>query len=116
MPTKSKTYKIGGSNFGYVEQFNYPLSPCYKNTVKAGWHSGGGSCGRRPVETLTNEIDSEMYGGGFFDFFLGDEKEKKKKSKGTKGTKGTKSTKSSDTDSKKKKSTSATKKKKPSKK
>ena len=71
--SKSKTYKIGGSNFGYVEQFNYPLSPCYKNTVKAGWHSGGGSCGRRPVEPLTNEVDSEMYGGGFFDFFLGDE-------------------------------------------
>ena len=113
MPTKSKTYKIGGSNFGYVEQFNYPLSPCYKNTVKAGWHSGGGSCGRRPVEPLTNEVDSEMYGGGFFDFFLGDEKETKKKSKSTKGTKGTKS---SDTQPKKKKSTSATKKKKPSKK
>jgi hypothetical protein len=110
MPTKSKTYKIGGSNFGYVEQFNYPLSPCYKNTVKAGWHSGGGSCGRRPVETLTNEIDSEMYGGGFFDFFLGDQKETKKKSKSKK------STKSSETESKKKKSTSATKKKKPSKK
>jgi len=116
MPTKSKTYKIGGSNFGYVEQFNYPLSPCYKNTVKAGWHSGGGSCGRRPVETLTNGIDSEMYGGGFFDFFLGDEKETKKKSKSTKSTKNTKSTKSSETESKKKKSTSATKKKKPSKK
>lgn len=113
MPTKSKTYKIGGSNFGYVEQFNYPLSPCYKNIVKAGWHSGGGSCGRRPVEPLTNEVDSEMYGGGFFDFFLGDEKETKKKSKSTKGTKGTKS---SDTQPKKKKSTSATKKKKPSKK
>jgi hypothetical protein len=107
MPTKSKTYKIGGSNFGYVEQFNYPLSPCYKNTVKAGWHSGGGSCGRRPVETLTNGIDSEMYGGGFFDYFFGEEKETKKKSK---------STKSSDTQPKKKKSTSATKKKKPSKK
>jgi len=116
MPTKSKTYKIGGSNFGYVEQFNYPLSPCYKNTVKAGWHSGGGSCGRRPVETLTNEFDSEMYGGGFFDFLLGKEKETKKKSKSTKDTKGTKGTKSSDTEPKKKKSTSATKKKKPSKK
>jgi hypothetical protein len=113
MPTKSKTYKIGGSNFGYVEQFNYPLSPCYKNTVKAGWHSGGGSCGRRPVETLTNEVDSEMYGGGFFDFFLSDEKETKKKSKSTKSTK---SAKSSEPESKKKKSTSATKKKKPSKK
>jgi len=44
MPTKSKTSKKGGSSFGYVEQFNYPLSSCYnsqKNQVKAGWHSGG---------------------------------------------------------------------------
>ena len=78
MPTKSS--KKGGATFGYVEQFNYPLSPCYKNTVKAGWHSGGdGSCAKKSVEGLSS--DSYMYGGGngFFDWLLVDSNNKKKK-------------------------------------
>ena len=49
--------KKGGGTFGYVEQFNYPLSPCYneqKNQVKAGWHSGGnGSCSKKIVENMS---------------------------------------------------------------
>ena len=83
MPTKSS--KKGGATFGYVDQFNYPLSPCYKNTVKAGWHSGGdGSCAKKSVEGLT--YDSQMSGGsGIFDWLFGDsEKKKPKKSKSTK--------------------------------
>jgi hypothetical protein len=119
MATKSKSSKKGGATFGYVEQFNYPLSPCYKNQVKAGWHSGGdGSCTKKSVEGLTTE--SNMNGGSFFDFLLSDSEKKKtkKKSKTTKTTKPTKTTKTTKTTSekKKKKTTSATKKKKPSKK
>ena len=105
--------KKGGATFGYVEQFNYPLSPCYKNQAKAGWHSGGdGSCAKRAVEGLTSE--NEISGGGFFDWLMG--KEDKKKTTSTSGKK--KKTKSSSTtDKKKKKSSSATaSKKKPSKK
>jgi len=105
--------KKGGATFGYVEQFNYPLSPCYKNQAKAGWHSGGnGSCAKKTVEGLTSE--NEISGGGFFDWIMG--KEDKKKSTSTSGKK-KKSTSSSTTDKKKKKSSSATaSKKKPSKK
>ena len=113
MPTKSKSSKKGGATFGYVEQFNYPLSPCYKNQAKAGWHSGGdGSCAKRAVEGLTSE--NEISGGGFFDWLMGKEDKKKTTSTSSKKKK-TKS--SSTTDKKKKKSSSATaSKKKPSKK
>jgi len=42
MPRKSS--KKGGA-FAYTDQFNYPLSPCYKNgkveIPKVGWHAGG---------------------------------------------------------------------------
>ena len=99
--------KKGGATFGYVEQFNYPLSPCYKNQAKAGWHSGGdGSCAKKTVE-------NEISGGGFFDWIMG--KGDKKKSTSTSGKK-KKSTTSSTTDKKKKKSSSTGAKKKPSKK
>jgi hypothetical protein len=112
MPTKSKSSKKGGATFGYVEQFNYPLSPCYKNQAKAGWHSGGdGSCAKKTVEGLTPS-ENEISGGGFFDWIMG--KEDKKKSTSTSGKK-KKSTSSSTTD-KKKKSSSTGAKKKPSKK
>jgi len=112
MPTKSKSSKKGGATFGYVEQFNYPLSPCYKNQTKAGWHSGGdGSCAKKAVEGLTSE--NEISGGGFFDWIMG--KGDKKKSTSTSGKK-KKSTTSSTTDKKKKKSSSTGAKKKPSKK
>ena len=100
--------KKGGATFGYVEQFNYPLSPCYKNQAKAGWHSDGdGSCAKKAVEGLT--------GGGFFDWIMG--KGDKKKSTSTSGKK-KKSTSRSTTDKKKKKKSSSTtaSKKKPSKK
>ena len=105
MPTKSKSSKKGGATFGYVEQFNYPLSPCYneqKNQVKAGWHSGGnGSCSSKQVEDKTT--DFEMNGGkGFFDWLLGNGD--KKKSTSSTSSKKKKST--SSTSSKKKKSTS----------
>jgi hypothetical protein len=105
--------KKGGATFGYVEQFNYPLSPCYKNQAKAGWHSGGdGSCVKKTVEGLTSE--NEISGGGFFDWIMG--KGEKKKSTSTSGKK-KKSTSSSTTDKKKKKKSSSTgAKKKPSKK
>ena len=111
MSAKSKSSKKGGATFGYVEQFNYPLSPCYKNQAKAGWHSGGdGSCAKKPVE-------NEISGGGFFDWIMG--KGDKKKSTGTSGKKKKSSTSSSSatTDKKKKKSSSTgSTKKKPSKK
>lgn len=106
--------KKGGATFGYVEQFNYPLSPCYKNQTKAGWHSGGnGSCAKKAVEGLTSE--NEISGGGFFDWIMG--KGEKKKSTSTSGKK-KKSTTSSTTDKKKNKKSSSTtaSKKKPSKK
>jgi hypothetical protein len=104
--------KTGGATFGYVEQFNYPLSPCYKNQAKAGWHSGGNSsCAKKTVESLTSE--NEISGGGFFDWIMG--KGDKKKSTSTSGKK-KKSTSSSTTDKKKKKSSSTAAKKKPSKK
>jgi hypothetical protein len=104
--------KKGGATFGYVEQFNYPLSPCYKNQEKAGWHSGGnGSCAKKAVEGLT--FENEISGGGFFDWLMG--KGDKKKSTSTSGKK--KKSTSTTTDKKKKKSSSATAaKKKPSKK
>ena len=110
MSTKSKSSK-GGSNFGYVEQFNYPLSPCYKNQVKAGWHSGGnGSCARKSVESYSTDIESTINGGGYFDWLLGDSEKKKTKTKSKSSAKsGAKSTKSA-------KSATSTKKKKPSKK
>jgi hypothetical protein len=118
MPTKSKSSKKGGATFGYVEQFNYPLSPCYKNQAKVGWHSGGdGSCSKKPVEGLTSE--NEISGGGFFDWLMG--KEDKKKSTSSTSAKKKKSTSSSTTGSttskkKKKSSTKSATKKKPSKK
>jgi hypothetical protein len=105
--SKSKSSKTGGATFGYVEQFNYPLSPCYKNQAKAGWHAGGGgSCGKKSVEGLT--FEDVMSGGGFFDWIMGKGDKKK-----------TTSSSSATSDKKKKKSTSSTsssKKKKPSKK
>lgn len=110
--------KKGGATFGYVEQFNYPLSPCYKNQAKAGWHSGGdGSCAKKSVEGLTSE--NEISGGGFFDWIMG--KGDKKKSTSSTSSKKKKSTSSGSTSSTKKKkksssSTSSSKKKKPSKK
>ena len=104
--------KKGGATFGYVEQFNYPLSPCYKNQAKAGWHSGGnGSCAKKTVEGLT--LENEISGGGFFDWIMG--KGDKKKSTSTSGKK-KKSTSSSTTGKKKKSSSATASKKKPSKK
>jgi hypothetical protein len=112
MPTKSNSSKKGGATFGYVEQFNYPLSPCYKNQAKAGWHSGGdGSCAKKSVE-------NEISGGGFFDWIMG-KGDKKKSTSSTSGKKKKSSTSSSSatTDKKKKKSSSTgSTKKKPSKK
>ena len=51
MPKKSNLKK--GGAFAYVDQFDYPLSPCYhpKNKPpipKLGWHSGGSSCLNNP--------------------------------------------------------------------
>ena len=113
MSAKSKSSKKGGATFGYVEQFNYPLSPCYKNQAKAGWHSGGdGSCAKKTVEGLIPS-ENEISGGGFFDWIMG--KGDKKKSTSTSDKK-KKSTSSSTTDKKKKKSSSTAAKKKPSKK
>jgi len=111
--SKSKSSKTGGATFGYVEQFNYPLSPCYKNQAKAGWHSGGdGSCAKKSVE-------NEISGGGFFDWIMG--KEDKKKTTTSTSSKKKKSSSSARTSSTKKKkksssSTTSSKKKKPSKK
>ena len=118
MSAKSKSSKKGGATFGYVEQFNYPLSPCYKNQAKAGWHSGGnGSCAKKSVEGLTSE--NEISGGGLFDWFMGKE-DKKKKTTGSTSSKKKKSSSSASTSSTKKKksssSTTSSKKKKPSKK
>ena len=96
--------KKGGSTFGYVEQFNYPLSPCYKNQAKAGWHSGGdGSCAKKSVEGLTSE--NEISGGGFFDWIMGKGDKKKSTSSSTSGKK--KKSTSSSTSGKKKKTTSS---------
>ena len=109
--------KKGGATFGYVEQFNYPLSPCYKNQAKAGWHSGGdGSCAKKSVEGLTSE--NEISGGGFFDWIMGKGDKKKTTSTSSKKKKSTSSSTSSSTTDKKKKtkSSSTGAKKKPSKK
>jgi hypothetical protein len=105
--------KKGGATFGYVEQFNYPLSPCYKNQAKVGWHSGGNSsCSRKTVEPMISEF--EMDGGsGYFSWLFGSSEKKKKTSSTTEKKKKTSST----TDKKKKKTTTTSeKKKKPSKK
>jgi hypothetical protein len=97
--------KKGGGTFGYVEQFNYPLSPCYneqKNQVKAGWHSGGnGSCSKKIVENMST--DSEMDGGGYLSWLFGE----KKKTTAT-SSKGKKKTTSTSSTSKGKKKTSST--------
>ena len=116
MATKSKSSKKGGSTFGYVEQFNYPLSPCYKNQAKAGWHSGGdGSCAKKTVEGLT--FENEISGGGFFDWIMGKGDKKKSTSTSSKKKKSTSSSTSETADKKKKKKSSSTAaKKKPSKK
>ena len=108
--------KKGGATFGYVEQFNYPLSPCYKNQAKAGWHSGGdGSCAKKTVESLTSE--NEISGGGFFDWIMGKGDKKKSTSTSGKKKKSASSSTSVTPDKKKKKSSSTTaSKKKPSKK
>ena len=108
--------KTGGATFGYVEQFNYPLSPCYKNQAKAGWHSGGdGSCAKKSVEGLTSE--NEISGGGFFDWIMGKGDKKKSTSTSGKKKKSASSSTSVTPDKKKKKSSSTTaSKKKPSKK
>lgn len=103
--------KKGGATFGYVEQFNYPLSPCYKNQAKSGWHSGGdGSCAKRSVE-------NEISGGGFFDWIMGKGDKKKSTSTSGKKKKSASSSTSVTPNKKKKKSSSTTaSKKKPSKK
>lgn len=120
MATKSKSSKKGGSTFGYAEQFNYPLSPCYKNQVKAGWHSGGdGSCAKKSVEGLYSDSEQAMNGGrGFFDWILGKDdkkksttgksktKDKKKKSSSSTSTTSDKKKKKKSSDSKGKKKTS----------
>jgi len=31
----------GRNYFAYAKQFEFPLSPCYKNTFRAGIHAGG---------------------------------------------------------------------------
>jgi len=123
MATKSKSSKKGGSTFGYVEQFNYPLSPCYKNQAKAGWHSGGdGSCAKKSVEGLYSESEQAIYGGGgYFDWILGKDDKKKSTTSGKSKTKDKKkkssTSTSATTDKKKKKKSSGSKgKKKPSKK
>ena len=110
MATKSKSSKKGGATFGYVEQFNYPLSPCYKNQAKAGWHSGGdGSCAKKAVEGLT--LDNEISGGGFFDWLMGKEDKKKSTSSSTssKKKKSKSSGATSSTSGKKKKKSSSSK-------
>jgi hypothetical protein len=119
MATKSKSSKKGGATFGYVEQFNYPLSPCYKNQAKAGWHSGGdGSCAKKTVEGYSIDSEQVMNGGGFFDWLLG--KDDKKTITGKSKTKDKKKklsiSTSETTDKKKKKSSGSKAKKKPSKK
>jgi len=100
--------KKGGGTFGYVEQFNYPLSPCYneqKNQVKAGWHSGGkGSCSKKIVENMN--FDSEMDGGGYLSWLFGEKK--KSTATSSKGKKKTSSSTSSTSSSKGKKKTSST--------
>lgn len=106
--------KKGGATFGYVEQFNYPLSPCYKNQAKVGWHSGGNSaCSKKTVEAMTP--DAEMDGGsGYFSWLFGSSEKKKSTSSAStseKKKKQKKSTSSASTTEKKKKQ-----KKKPSKK
>jgi hypothetical protein len=105
MATKSKSSKKGGATFGYVEQFNYPLSPCYKNTVKAGWHSGGdGSCTKKSVEGLSSDSYMDGGGNGFFDWLFGkDDKNKKTTTSGKSKTKDKKKKSSSSTTEKKKK-------------
>jgi hypothetical protein len=115
--SKSKSSKTGGATFGYVEQFNYPLSPCYKNQAKAGWHSGGdGSCAKKTVEGLTPS-ENEISGGGFFDWIMGKGDKKKSTSTSGKKKKSTSSSTSETADKKKKKKSSSTAaKKKPSKK
>lgn len=119
MATKSKSSKKGGATFGYVEQFNYPLSPCYKNQAKAGWHSGGdGSCSKKSVEGLYSNSDQTLNGGsGFFDWILGKD-DKKKSTTTTSGKSKTKDKKkksssstSATTDKKKKKKSSGSKEK-----
>ena len=112
MATKSKSSKKGGAAFGYVEQFNYPLSPCYKNTAKAGWHSGGdGSCAKKTVEGYSTDSEQVMNGGGFFDWLLGKNDMKTTATSGKSKDKKKKSS-SSTTEKKKKKSSTKTEKKK----
>ena len=60
MPRKSK-----GGAFAYVQQFDYPLSPCYnpsgnKPIPKLGWHSGGASCDAEPSVSAMGVIDSPL--------------------------------------------------------
>jgi len=54
MPKKSS--KKGGA-FAYVDQFDYPLSPCYKPTgkpqiPKLGWHAGGSCLDNKTVAQM----------------------------------------------------------------
>ena len=54
MPKKST--KKGGA-FAYVDQFDYPLSPCYKPEgkppiTKAGWHAGGSCIDNKTVAQM----------------------------------------------------------------
>lgn len=64
MPRKS--VKKGGA-FAYADQFNFPLSPCYKpkgqpEIPRAGWHAGGGgpSCDAEPSVSQMGVIDKPL--------------------------------------------------------
>ena len=56
MTRKEKSKKKGGS-FAYVDQYDYPLSPCYKPKgqppiPKLGWHSGGSCINNKTVSQM----------------------------------------------------------------
>jgi hypothetical protein len=60
---KLPTFKpTKGGAFAYVDQFDYPLSPCYhpkgKPPIpKLGWHSGGNSCLKNPSVSQMGIVD-----------------------------------------------------------
>lgn len=61
MPKKSSK-KSGGATFGYVDQFNFPLSPCYKppgqpEIPRKGWHAGGAACDNQPTVSEMGIVD-----------------------------------------------------------
>jgi len=64
MPRKS--VKKGGA-FAYADQFNFPLSPCYKpkgqpEIPRAGWHAGGGApgCDAEPSVSQMGIVDKPL--------------------------------------------------------